>query len=131
MEQGITTHTSASDSVVMRTGSSQVREVAIGETLTVGSGGTITCDGGTVSGNTVTFAVPGRFTVTHAGGKFAVLAYEPAALDLVPLTQTSGAIGVTRSEHDRRLVLRALATHSTCDGTALDLTHLPLQRFGA
>jgi hypothetical protein len=132
-EQGIHTHTSATDVLTMRTGSSQVREVAIGETLTVGHAGTVAVDSESaiVTGNTAVFTVPGRFTVSHALGEFAALAYEPGALDRVPLTQTSGAIGVTRTVQDRRVVLRSLATHSDWPGTVDSLWRYDLRQFGA
>jgi hypothetical protein len=117
----------------MRAGSEQVREVACGETLTVDSTNiSVDSETATVTGNIVVFSEPGRYTVTCEAGSFAVLAFEPEALDMVPAQQSAGAIGRERSEHERRMVLRSLATHgSDWDGTAADVRRHHLQRHGA
>src|SRR4051812_13252757 len=86
---------------IMRSGSSQVREVAVGQPLTVGPAGAISCDAGEVVDNQVTFSQPGRYTVSHMGGVFSVLAFEPAALARVPRQQSSGASGIDRSDDTR------------------------------
>lgn len=118
----------------MRVNSSQVREVAVGEVLTVGSTGTISCDSehATVDGNRVTFSEPGRCRVTWIGGVFDALAFEPESLDAVPAKQSSGNIGgPDRSAAARRLVLRQLATHSNWDGRLSSIGSFNLSHFGA
>lgn len=132
-EHGIKTYTSATDTCFMRATSSQVREVAVGQQLTVGHTGTITTDADSaeVVGNAVTFTQPGRFTVSWLGGTFSVVAYESAALDLVPRQQSSGAVGRERSVAERQLVLRQLATHTDWNGTLLDAGRFTLAHYGA
>ena len=121
-------------SVVMRSGSAQVREVEVGETLTVGNHGSISVAGdhagALIEGNRVTFAEPGRYTVRHVVGQFDVLAYEPTALDRVPRRPSSGS-SEDRSDAERRLVLRSLATHSEWNGTSVDAGRFNLMQFGA
>jgi hypothetical protein len=115
----------------MRSGSNQVREVMVGETMTVGTVGQITCDGGAVDGNRVSFHTPGRYRVRWSGGAFDCLAYEAGALDIVPRVQSSGASGIERDADSRRIVLRSLATHSSWDGRADSARQYRLTDFGA
>jgi hypothetical protein len=114
-------------------------DVLVGEPCTFPTAASITLAEGnpervTIDGSAVTFTVEGVYKLRLSAGLTAidvrVLCLSEETLHRVTIDPQSLTSADTEAAARRR-VLRALAAHSTWDGTAADLAGRNLQHFGA